>query len=159
MDFPENTTRKAVAIRKSRELSSLLGKPEDSKLGMAAIVPCEFCIECFVENGGTALHSPVYHLLPADLRLSPTQTMGVLVETSASDGSIILSPELPTLLIFECVLVYMTPASSTAVLQWFVDYFASSQIPGVLGSVVYEMFGLSDAFGKVMLNNLKVSRW
>ncbi len=34
IDFPENTTKKAMAIRKSKELSSHLGKPEDVRLGM-----------------------------------------------------------------------------------------------------------------------------
>ena len=33
IDFAENTTRKAMAIRKSKELSALLGKPEDVQLG------------------------------------------------------------------------------------------------------------------------------
>lgn len=33
LDFVENTTRKAMAIRKSKELSSLLGKSEDVKIG------------------------------------------------------------------------------------------------------------------------------
>lgn len=29
VDFAENTTKKAMAIRKSKDLSTLLGKPED----------------------------------------------------------------------------------------------------------------------------------
>jgi [phosphatase 2A protein]-leucine-carboxy methyltransferase len=66
-----------------------------------------------------------------------------------------LSPTLPTLLLFECVLAYMDPAASNALIQWFVDYFAA--VPGgLLGGVVYEMFKLNDPFGRVMLNNLKV---
>ena len=80
--------------------------------------------------------------------------MKALVEPSASGTGVVLSPDLPTLLIFECVLVYMTPDASDALIQRFVDYLVSSN--AVLGAVVYEMFGLNDAFGKVMLNNLKV---
>ena len=34
LDFAENTTKKAMAIRKNRELSAILGKPEDVSLGM-----------------------------------------------------------------------------------------------------------------------------
>lgn len=68
----------------------------------------------------------------------------------------LLSPDLPTLLLFECVLVYMTPQASDALIQWFVDYFSASTEATVLASVIYEMFGLDDSFGKVMLNNLKV---
>jgi [phosphatase 2A protein]-leucine-carboxy methyltransferase len=66
-----------------------------------------------------------------------------------------LSPTLPTLLLFECVLAYMDPAASNALIRWFVDYFAAAP-GGLLGGVVYEMFKLNDAFGRVMLNNLKV---
>jgi len=61
---------------------------------------------------------------------------------------------MPTLLLFECVLAYMDPAASNALIRWFVDYFAAAP-GGLLGGVVYEMFKLNDAFGRVMLNNLK----
>jgi [phosphatase 2A protein]-leucine-carboxy methyltransferase len=67
-----------------------------------------------------------------------------------------LSPTLPTLLLFECVLAYMNPAASNALIRWFVDYFSTAAPGGLLGGVVYEMFKLNDAFGRVMLNNLKV---
>ena len=50
----------------------------------------------------------------------------------------------------------MRPEASDAVIGWFVDYF-SSDPNAVLGGIVYEMFGLEDAFGKVMFSNLKVS--
>ncbi|OBZ69837.1 Leucine carboxyl methyltransferase 1 [Grifola frondosa] len=135
LDFSEITTKKAMAIRKSKELSALLGRPEDVTLG----------------GGGSALHSPVYHLLPTDLRLPPSQSFGPLLAAAPT----LLSPSLPTLLLFECVLVYMTPACSSALIQWFTDYFAGATESGVLGAVVYEMFNLRDAFGKVMVNNLK----
>ncbi len=55
----------------------------------------------------------------------------------------------------------MTPEASAQLVQWFVDYFSyedstSSRAPRVLGGIVYEMFGLNDPFGRVMVNNLKV---
>ena len=110
-----------------------------------------------VENGGTTLHSAKYHLLPVDLRTPPPESIAPLL-TSASPSSPskegpLLSPNLPTLLLFECVLVYVSSEASTALIQWFVDYFASSSI---VGTVVYEMFGLNDSFGAVMVENLKV---
>ncbi|PCH35558.1 leucine carboxyl methyltransferase [Wolfiporia cocos MD-104 SS10] len=132
LDFPEVTMKKAMAIRKSRELSVVLGKPEDLSLA----------------NGGAALHAPTYHLLPADIRRPPAEALAPLIP--------LLSPAHPTLLLFECVLVYMTPAASSALTQWFVDYFAAAHEGcGVLGGIVYEMFGLDDPFGKVMRANLQ----
>ncbi|KAJ7207981.1 leucine carboxyl methyltransferase [Mycena pura] len=135
LDFSEITTKKAMAIRKSEVLSAVLGNPSDVTL----------------LHGGAGLDSPVYHLLPTDLRLPPADTLGKLL---ASEGSAILSPALPTLLLFECVLVYMTPTASSAILQWFLDYFSSAGSPA-LGSIVYEMFRLQDSFGRVMVENLK----
>ncbi|KDQ52823.1 hypothetical protein JAAARDRAFT_137977 [Jaapia argillacea MUCL 33604] len=139
LDFPEVTTKKAMAIRKSKELSAVLGDRDAVHL----------------EHGGMALHAPRYHLLPVDLRLPPTQALAPLFSGSSSPP--ILSPTLPTLLLSECVFVYMSPTSSQALLRWFVDYFSSRSEAGasVLGGVVYEMFGLGDPFGKVMLQNLK----
>ena len=98
------------------------------------------------------MHSAKYHLLPADLRAPPSESIAPLL-TSASQSGPILSPDLPTLLLFECVLVYVTPEASQALIQWFIDHFASSSI---LGAVVYEMFGLNDSFGAMMVENLKV---
>lgn len=141
IDFPEVTSKKAMAIMRSKELSVVLGNPSD----------------IHVAQGGTALHTPTYHLLPADLRLSPSVTLDNLLASPTTDSTTkpILSPSLPTLLLFECVLVYMSPSHSSALLQWFAGYFSSSQDGAALGSIVYEMFGLKDAFGRVMVNNLK----
>ncbi|KAH7909366.1 S-adenosyl-L-methionine-dependent methyltransferase [Hygrophoropsis aurantiaca] len=143
IDFPDVTTKKAMAIRKSKALGEVLGPPESIR----------------VSHGGTTLDAPKYHLRPADLRLPPTEVL------SSCLNSDILNPTLPTLLLFECVLVYMTPNASAAVIQWFVDYFecaastqgtsGASDRPGILGGIVYEMFGLGDAFGQVMMNNLR----
>ena len=59
----------------------------------------------------------------------------------------------------------MSPSASSALIQWFVDYFSGSSSSAAtsthggcpaLGGIVYEMFGLGDAFGRVMLSNLQV---
>jgi len=141
IDFPEITSKKAMAIRKNKELGVVLG---DST-------------EVHLVNGGTALHSPKYHLLSADLRLPPSDSIQNLLASSSDDRPAIISPSLPTLLLFECVLVYMSPAASSKLLKWFVDHFSTPQsTPGsILGCIVYEMFGLNDSFGQVMVNNLK----
>jgi len=109
-----------------------------------------------VAQGGTALHSQIYHLLPADLRLPPSEILEPILTSpiDAAQGSI-LDPSLPTLLLFECVLAYMTPSASSHLLDWFIKFIQRSPT-GVLGCVVYEMFGLNDSFGRVMVNNLRV---
>ncbi|KAK7036429.1 carboxy methyl transferase for protein phosphatase 2A [Paramarasmius palmivorus] len=131
LDFAENTMKKAMAIRKSKELGAILGN--DVKLA----------------QGGTALHSPVYHLIPADLRDPPSTSLKPLGEPT-DNGKPLLDPSLPTLLLFECVLCYMSPEASNTLLRWFSDYTSAA-----LGAIVYEMFGLEDSFGKVMVSNLK----
>ncbi|OJA08529.1 hypothetical protein AZE42_02449 [Rhizopogon vesiculosus] len=133
LDFPDVTLKKAMTIRNPRSgLSAALGASE-------------------LDLGGQALHSSRYHLLPCDLRKPPADIFPGLFKDH-------LSPALPTLLLFECVLVYMSPEASSALIQWFVDFFSPSiqiSTPGTLGGMVYEMFGLEDAFGQVMMNNLR----
>ena len=138
-----------MAIRKSKELSAVLGESELRGLHHLLVSTDLINIEV---NGGMGLKSQIYHLSSADLRSSPSEALKHLF---ANTPDRLLSPSLPTLLLFECVLVYMSPAESSAVIQSFVDHFSQDQ-GGILGSIVYEMFGLGDAFGRVMLNNLKV---
>ncbi|KAF8911534.1 S-adenosyl-L-methionine-dependent methyltransferase [Gymnopilus junonius] len=128
-----------MAIRQSKDLAATLGDPSGVSLG----------------RGGTALHSEKYYLLPADLRLPPEESLeSTLFSSPDPEHKAILDPSLPTLLLFECVLAYMLPSSSSRLLEWFVKTFQKSQ-NSVLGCIVYEMFGLNDAFGRVMVNNLK----
>jgi len=139
IDFPEITTKKAMAIRKSKELSAGLGDPTQVSLA----------------QGGTTLHSSRYHLLSADLRLPPSETLEhMLASTAEGQQAPLLDPSLPTLILFECVLAYMAPSSSSRLLEWFVN-FSRRGSNGVLGCIVYEMFCLNDSFGRVMVNNLK----
>lgn len=43
VDFAENTTKKAMAIRKSRDLSSVLGRPEEVTMGESETALRVFC--------------------------------------------------------------------------------------------------------------------
>lgn len=112
----------------------------------------------FLAHGGTALHSSRYHLLPIDIRVSPSEGLGTLLTSPIPNGQLILLPNVPTLLLFECVLVYMSPQESNAILRWVLEHFnaSASGKSAVVGGIVYEMFKLNDAFGRIMLNNLKV---
>lgn len=106
-------------------------------------------------HGGTSLYSSVYHLLPVDLREKPSLTLtNLLCSSENPTGKPVMDHQLPTLLIFECVLAYMQPSASSALLSWFAETF---QNKAPLGILVYEMFGLNDSFGQVMKANLKVS--
>jgi [phosphatase 2A protein]-leucine-carboxy methyltransferase len=155
LDFPEITTKKAMAIKKSKELLSGLGDSDRVTLSRS---PRSQSMQRLINigQGGTALHSARFHLLPVDLRIDPSESLEPLLFSANADNSALLDPSVPTLLVFECVLVYMSPESSSRLLRWFVEKSRSTP-NGVLGSIVYEMFGLNDAFGRVMVNNLKAS--
>ncbi|KAG8892976.1 carboxy methyl transferase for protein phosphatase 2A, partial [Tulasnella sp. 403] len=97
VDFPEITTRKAMAIRKHAALSRPLGT------GVK------------VERGGTTLSSDCFHLLPSDLRDESSKIFEPL--------SNILSASKPTLLLAECVFPYMESSVSSNILKWFSSNF------------------------------------
>lgn len=82
-------------------------------------------------------------LLPGDLR-NFDELEGRLFEA--------LDTNLPTLLIAECVFIYLSPAHSDHILRRF-----TNMINGPVACVMYDPVGLDDNFGKVMINNLKVS--
>ncbi|KZO93872.1 leucine carboxyl methyltransferase [Calocera viscosa TUFC12733] len=125
VDFPEITSSKARSIWKHARLKVVLGA-------------------CKLDAGGTALHSEVYHLLPFDLR-QPPAALGALLNLDAA---------LPTLLLAECVLPYMPPEAGGALLHWATAGLGLGGERVPVGVVLYEMFGLGDAFGGVMRENL-----
>ncbi|GFZ45862.1 Leucine carboxyl methyltransferase 1 [Saitozyma sp. JCM 24511] len=105
-----------------------------------------------ISKGGTQLSSPLYTLFPLDLRdasspSSPSSpgSLGSLGSLSSLEG--VLDPALPTLFLAECVLCYMEPQESEAVISWF------GRFRECVG-VIYEMCGLDDQFGTVMRRNL-----
>lgn len=74
-------------------------------------------------KGGLGLSSSLYHLLPVDLRESPELSLSTLTQSRADSTTPILQVDVPTLFLAECVLVYMAPEESSAVLQWFSSCF------------------------------------
>lgn len=87
--------------------------------------------------------SSIYKLIPGDLR-----TFGDLHYRLEE----FLDPSLPTLVIAECVCIYLDERCSSGILQWFVDHYS----PSGLACLLYDPVGLHDSFGKVMINNLEV---
>lgn len=125
IDFPEITTKKAMIIKKKQELSSLLGTPETVKLG----------------RGGIDLLSSEYSLLGADLR-----AWSNIGEKIIEVG---LDLDLPTLFISECVFIYLLPEDSNKILKWITE-----KMNNVI-FVLYEQIKPDDAFGKMMIHNLR----
>ena len=63
-----------------------------------------------------------------------------------------MNPNNPTLVLTECLLVYMHTEDATGVLKTLTSHFKSD-----LAILNYEMIHPDDAFGRVMLENLMVS--
>ncbi|OXB38821.1 leucine carboxyl methyltransferase 1 [Cryptococcus neoformans] len=161
IDFPHLTSPKAQRIARHRKLSQYLDSPSHPSAATAptpttataattAPMPPPGQHSYKVSKGGTQLSSPLYTLIPLDLRPSPS-------EPASSISSILthhilpqLDPNLPTLFLAECLFPYMSPEDSKEIIKWFGETFHSCM------GVVYEMVGLDDSFGNVMRRNLAV---
>ncbi|KAJ3043045.1 Leucine carboxyl methyltransferase 1 [Rhizophlyctis rosea] len=123
IDFPEITSRKAQAIKRSKELTGLIG-------------------EHSIAGGGTELHGHDYFLLAGDLRQFDS-TLQRLV-------SLGFDKSLPTLFLSECVLIYLDPSDADRVVEQAASFVTSGAF------LTYEQILPDDAFGTMMLQNLKV---
>lgn len=85
----------------------------------------------------------MYNLIPGDLR--------TFDELHAKLQSV-LDPELPTLILAECVFIYIDTKHSSEILRWFAQGYSQAG----LACILYDPVGLDDSFGKVMINNLQV---
>ncbi|KAL1963885.1 hypothetical protein VTN77DRAFT_7691 [Rasamsonia byssochlamydoides] len=171
LDFPVNTAAKIRVIRSTPLLQGTLhiSSPSSEE-------------DVTISAEGDALHSPFYHIHPIDLRSlakPPTTTADAHSQTSSDSPSDpehsseknnappVLLPgvdtSLPTLLISECCLVYLSPEDAAGV----VDYFTKTLFPRPstasadssdagtpLGLILYEPIRPDDPFGKTMVSNL-----
>lgn len=138
IDFPVNTAAKVRAIRSSPLLQQVLG-----------INASENTVT--VSESADALHSPSYHLHPLDLRvLSPDTPSPETLLPGVETG-------LPTLLISECCLIYLSPTEADNVVAFFTKHISNhaSQFPTTaLGLIFYEPIRPNDPFGRTMVSNL-----
>ncbi|OJJ50017.1 hypothetical protein ASPZODRAFT_149456 [Penicilliopsis zonata CBS 506.65] len=154
IDFAVNTASKIKAIRSSPLLQEILGLGDGGGKGVS------------VSDAGDALHSPSYHIHPLDLR-ALAQTQGPPTFTAGAQGQEHnqgrpdvrlqgVDPQLPTLLISECCLVYLSPSEAVGVLGYFTDtlFPATAARSTPLGVVLYEPIRPDDAFGRTMVANL-----
>lgn len=142
IDFPENTSAKIKAIRTAPVLQRALGDNGDVEISQA----------------GDSLHSPGYHIHPVDLR-ELSKHARPSSSTTPSDATIESPPgplrdvdaNLPTLLISECCLIYLSPEEADNVVQYFTKTLLFKK---PLGLIIYEPIRPDDAFGRTMVANL-----
>ncbi|XP_065831277.1 leucine carboxyl methyltransferase 1-like [Oscarella lobularis] len=91
------------------------------------------------------LHSSGYHLVGVDI--TDVETLEKVV------ASLEISRELPTLILAECVLVYLEPARSRRLIAWAGQYFSVTSI-----FINYGPVNVCDRFGRVMVENLRMRR-
>lgn len=109
-------------------------------------------------TSGTVVSGPNYRLVTADLRqisslsaalLGPSSSSSSSETSSSSSGdSSLLDPSVPTLFLSECVLVYLEPEESCAIIAFAAQSFPRSVF------VTYEQIRPHDAFGAIMARNL-----
>ncbi|GJJ70085.1 [phosphatase 2A protein]-leucine-carboxy methyltransferase [Entomortierella parvispora] len=128
IDFQESTAKKAVVIKKNKAFTDVIADP-DLKLGL----------------GGTELYAKDYCLLSGDLR----EFTEVIVPKLMAQG---FDTSLPTLFLSECVLIYIQPRDSDRIVEWVGTNMSASLF------VLYEQINPTDAFGAMMLRNLRARR-
>lgn len=126
-DFPDITAKKAFIVNKVPALKKL-AVGEEASLTVA--------------NKGTDIHGSNYHLVAGDLRKFDELEPKLLNDCG-------LDSNLPTLILSECVLVYLPPEKAANVLSWFSAKFKTSLV------VNYEQVNLHTRFAQVMIENLR----
>ena len=58
----------------------------------------------------------------------------------------------PTLILTECLLIYLLPDAAEKILKWCGEFFSGAPFVGALN---YEMIEPFDLFGQTMVNNLR----
>ncbi|XP_063225579.1 leucine carboxyl methyltransferase 1 isoform X2 [Bacillus rossius redtenbacheri] len=124
LDFPAVTSKKCICIQKNKNLFNRL-KAGDAAAGCT----------------GADLHGTGYHLLGVDLQ-SVDRLLEKLDQCGVQDG-------LPTLLLAECVLVYMRGEEVHRLLSCLARRFRAALF------VSYEQVNMNDRFGDMMLTNLR----
>eukprot|EP00013_Stygamoeba_regulata_P002976 CAMPEP_0177633928 /NCGR_PEP_ID=MMETSP0447-20121125/3099_1 /TAXON_ID=0 /ORGANISM="Stygamoeba regulata, Strain BSH-02190019" /LENGTH=313 /DNA_ID=CAMNT_0019135621 /DNA_START=6 /DNA_END=944 /DNA_ORIENTATION=+ len=130
VDFENVVRKKSALIRKHPLLSERLGlQTAEHTVG---------------EKGSAAdsveIHTADYHLVAADLRK--------LVELESKLKQTGIDFRIPTLFLSECVLIYMEPEFSDALISWVGSQFS------MVVFVTYEQILPNDPYGEVMLRNL-----
>lgn len=138
IDFPHMTSLKAQRMARSPKLRDLLSSPPTDQATPTPSTSSADGKTYTISKGGTQLSSPIYTLLPLDLRVSPSRTL-------TQELLPLLDPSVPTLFLAECVLCYLKPEVGEEVIGWFSEQFDSCM------GVIYEMCGLELVFLPLLL--------
>ncbi|KAM4698042.1 leucine carboxyl methyltransferase 1 isoform 2-T2 [Rhinophrynus dorsalis] len=126
VDFPEIVSRKLYNIKTKPPLSKPIMETHSG--------------ESLLMDAHT-LDSTRFSIIGADLRNAKD-----MEEKLKKFG---MDPQLPTLLVAECVLVYMTPEQSASLLKWAAGTFPTAMF------INYEQVNMADRFGQIMVENLQ----
>lgn len=130
IDFPESAKIKKIAISQNSELQSIVG---------SQLVPIAVKSKEELAGPDSDLHTEKYHLVGFDLRN---------LEELGDEKFAFLGKDVPTLVVSECVLCYLTPEDNEKVLRYWKLYFLRKSL------IIYEPMSLDDAFGETMALNL-----
>ncbi|KAJ0060095.1 hypothetical protein NL108_003923, partial [Boleophthalmus pectinirostris] len=165
VDFPTVVARKIHNIKTKPPLSKPLIETHSTDsllLGKSKHISMLFSqnlqqVECFILiisffSDANSLDSDRYCLIGADLR-----------DISSLDEKLKkfqLNPELPTVFVSECVLVYMSPTHSSNLVRWASETFHTAMFinyeQAILSHMpIYAQVNMSDRFGQVMIENLQ----
>lgn len=156
LDFSVNTSAKIKAIR----ASPLLQRAIQVDTQALPVVGNE---ENVAGDSRDSLHLPNYHIHPIDLRSLAANSTHTTEHATNEDHSTSdttqnkinlprIDSTLPTLLISECCLIYLSPTDADAVIDYFTGHLFPPSTP--LGLIIYEPIRPNDAFGKTMVSNL-----
>ncbi|XP_053551153.1 leucine carboxyl methyltransferase 1 [Bombina bombina] len=126
VDFPEIVARKIHILKSKPPLSKAL---KETHSGESLLINAH------------SLDSTRYSLVGADLR-----DLKDMEDKLKKFG---LDSHLPTLLVAECVLVYMSLGQSASLLKWAADTFPTAMF------INYEQVNMEDRFGQIMVENLQ----
>ncbi|KAL4876266.1 S-adenosyl-L-methionine-dependent methyltransferase [Aspergillus karnatakaensis] len=142
IDFAVNNVAKIKAIRGTPLLQRVLGRLEDVA----------------ISDAGEELHSSSYHVHAVDLRTLAQAQGGSESEGATSAAESLrkhVDGELPTLLLSECCLIYLSPSEADGVVRFFTQtLFPPTEKSEPLALILYEPIRPDDAFGRTMVANL-----
>ncbi|KAL5120782.1 carboxy methyl transferase for protein phosphatase 2A [Pleosporales sp. CAS-2024a] len=128
IDFPSNTMAKIASIQQQPLLHRKLRKaPRDA----------------------TSYHSETYNIHALDLR-----SLASFPDAPSRPDIPNLDPTIPTLILSEMCLAYLQPSTVQSIISTFLGHYLQPTTPASL--VLYEPILPQDAFGKIMISNLKM---